>query len=490
MCCIITILTLSALHLRFLKGDLMSFLDDLEDIWDNVKIYLEKDITPTMMDLWFSTIKIHDYRDNTIIFETTSEFNYKVFSKRYVPILEKAFSEQFGFDQKIEVIFTGEPTSIEKIKRQIGIADVKPTEEEVPEKKEVQAENTQTSLSTLPINYNFQYTFDNFIVGSSNKFAHAACTAVAANPATNYNPLFIYGPSGLGKTHLMSAVVNEIKRKDPRTRVVYIKGEEFTNEMVESLSKQEMNKFHDKYRNCDILLIDDIQFIAGKTSTQEEFFHTFNTLYEDHKQIVLSSDRPPKDIQTLEDRLKTRFEWGLIADIQPPDLELRIAIIKKKAEQVSIELSPEVLTFLAENLRSNIRQIEGMIKKLSAIVFLEGKEITMEIAAACLQEITGGVIPVQVIVDKIFTAVYNKYGIPKADLLSPKRNKEIAFARHVCVYLIKEIAEMSFKGIGKVFKRDHTTIMSSYEIIAKKKNTDPMFNVELSELTKEVSTGV
>ena len=466
----------------------MSFLDDLEDIWDNVKISLQKEINPSRMDLWFNTIKIHDYADNTIIFETTSEFNYKVFSKKYIPLLEKAFSEEFGFEQKIEVIFTGEP-SRNVIRRQMGLdVETEETEEKAHDNKLTEVD--ESTLSTLPINYNFQYTFDNFIVGSSNKFAHAACTAVAANPATNYNPLFIYGPSGLGKTHLMSAIVNEIKRKDPRTRVVYIKGEEFTNEMVESLSKQEMNKFHDKYRNCDILLIDDIQFIAGKTSTQEEFFHTFNTLYEDHKQIVLSSDRPPKDIQTLEDRLKTRFEWGLIADIQPPDLELRIAIIKKKAEQVSIELSPEVLTFLAENLRSNIRQIEGMIKKLSAIVFLEGKEITMEIAAACLQEITGGVIPVQVIVDKIFTAVYNKYGIPKADLLGPKRNKDIAFARHVCVYLIKEVAEMSFKGIGKVFKRDHTTIMSSYEIISKKKNTDPMFNVELAELTKEVSTGV
>lgn len=465
----------------------MSFLNDLEKIWDSIRSSLEKEISPTMMELWFSTVKIHGYSDNTIIFETISEFNYKVFSKKYVPILEKAFSEHFGFEQKIEVIFTGEPAR-NVIRRQMGL-DPDPPAEETKAEDNTQSETPEKQLSTLPMNYNFQYTFDNFIVGSSNKFAHAACTAVAANPATNYNPLFIYGPSGLGKTHLMSAVVNEIKRKNPRARVVYIKGEEFTNEMVESLSKQEMNKFHDKYRNCDILLIDDIQFIAGKTSTQEEFFHTFNTLYEDHKQIVLSSDRPPKDIQTLEDRLKTRFEWGLIADIQPPDLELRIAIIKKKAEQVSIELSPEVLTFLAENLRSNIRQIEGMIKKLSAIVFLEGKEITMNIAAECLQEITGGVIPLQVVVDKIFSAVYNKYGISKGDLLSPKRNKDIAFARHVCVYLMKETAEMSFKGIGKTFKRDHTTIMSSYEIIVKKKNTDPLFNVEIGELIKEVSTG-
>ena len=464
----------------------MSFINDLEDIWEQIKISLEKDITPSNMDLWFGTVKINSYENNTIIFETTSEFNYKVFTKRYIPILKKAFSEHFGFEQEVEVIFTGEPSSPEKIKKQLGL-DKKPENTENPQDTAPKEDN---KLSMLPINYNFQYTFDNFIVGSSNKFAHAACTAVADGAGGAYNPLFIYGPSGLGKTHLMSAIVNEIKKKDPRARVIYIKGEEFTNEMVKCLGSKEMDKFHEKYRSCDILLIDDIQFIAGKTSTQEEFFHTFNTLYENHKQIVLASDRPPKDIQPLEERLRSRFEWGIIGDIQPPDLELRIAIIKKKAEQVSIELSGEVLTFLAENLRSNIRQIEGMIKKLSAIVFLEGKEITMEIAAACLQELTGGVLPTQVIVDKVFTAVYNKYGISKADLLSPKRNKDIAFARHVSIYLIRSVTEMSFPGIGKIFRRDHSSIISSVEVINKKKNTDPMFNVELGELIKEVSTGV
>ncbi len=464
----------------------MSFINDLEDIWEQIKISLQKDITPSNMDLWFGTIKIHSYENDTIIFETTSAFNYKVFTKRYIPILKKAFSEHFGFEQEVEVIFTGEPSSPEKIKKQLGL-DKKPDEAENPQEAAPEEDNKH---STLPMNYNFQYTFDNFIVGSSNKFAHAACTAVADGAGGAYNPLFIYGPSGLGKTHLMSAIVNEIKKKDPRARVIYIKGEEFTNEMVRCLGSKEMDKFHEKYRSCDILLIDDIQFIAGKTSTQEEFFHTFNTLYENHKQIVLASDRPPKDIQPLEERLRSRFEWGIIGDIQPPDLELRIAIIKKKAEQVSIELSDDVLTFLAENLRSNIRQIEGMIKKLSAIVFLEGKEITMEIAASCLQELTGGVLPTQVIVDKVFSAVYNKYGISKADLLSPKRTKDIAFARHVSIYLIRSVTEMSFPGIGKIFRRDHSSIISSVEVINKKKNTDPMFNVELAELLKEVSTGV
>ena len=468
------------------KEDFMAFLDDLEDIWSQVKISLEKDVTPTYMDLWFGTLKLNSYENNTIIFETISEFNYKVFSKRYIPILEKAFTAYFGFEQKVEVIFTGEPSSPEKIKKQLGLDKISRPENTENEKAN-DSENTQTSY--VP-NCNFQYTFENFIVGGSNKFAHAACTAVANGAGGAYNPLFIYGPSGLGKTHLMSAIINDIKKKDPKAKVIYTNGEEFTNEMVRFLSSKEMDKFKNKYRGCDILLIDDIQFIAGKTSTQEEFFHTFETLHKNNKQIVLASDRPPKDIQPLEERLRGRFEWGIIADIQPPDLELRIAIIKKKAEQVSIELSPEVLTFLAENLRSNIRQIEGMIKKLSAIVFLGGQEITMEIAASCLKELTGGAIPTQVIVDKIFSAVYNKYGIAKADLLSPKRNKDIAFARHVSIYLIRTVTEMSFPGIGKIFKRDHSSIIASYDVVNKKKNTDPLFNVEMAELAKEISTGI
>lgn len=471
----------------------MSYLDELSDIWEQVKLTLSEKFPPSQMDLWFTPLQIHSFENNTIILSTNSEFKYTKIKEKYLTVIKEAFAQFFGFEQEVDIVFTGEPTSAEKIQRQLAIGNYSylrngPTQNGEPEEKIQDEKPKEENIAgVLPIDYSFQYTFDNFIVGNSNKFAHAACTAVAAHPASNYNPLFIYGPSGLGKTHLMSAIVNEIKNKNSKARVIYIKGDDFTNEMIECLSKQEMHKFHAKYRNCDILLIDDIQFIAGKTSTQEEFFHTFNALYEDHKQIVMSSDRPPKDIQTLEDRLKTRFEWGLIADIQPPDLELRIAIIKKKAEQVSITLSDEVLTFLAENLRSNIRQIEGTIKKLSAIVFLSGRTITMEIAASCLQEITGGVVPVQVIVDKIFSAVFNKYGVSKEDLLGPRRNKDIAFARHVCIYLIREITEMSYPGIGKMFKRDHTTIIASCDLVSKKLSSDAMLGVDIAEMTKEVN---
>lgn len=342
--------------------------------------------------------------------------------------------------------------------------------------------------STLPP-FNFEYTFDNFIVGSSNKFAHAACLAVADHPAQNYNPLFIYGPSGLGKTHLLYAITNQLKRKNEHVRVIYIKGENFTNHMIESLTRQAMKEFRDIYRSCDVLLIDDIQFIAGKTSTQEEFFHTFNALYEDGKQIILTSDRPPREIKTLEDRLKTRFEWGLIADIQPPDLELRTAIIKKKADQVNLKIPDDVLAFLAENLRSNIRQIEGAIKKLGAMSFLSGQQINMNVARSCISDLLDGAEPVNVTVDKVFSAVYHRYNIKREDLVSARRTKEIASARHVTVYLIRTITEMSLPNIGKLFNRDHSTILSSLDAVEKRKAQDDLFRIELEEMEKEVRGG-
>ncbi len=378
---------------------------------------------------------------------------------------------------------------IEKMKNERHQAMIKRFREEAEaEKKHSSQEKPGIGAwgSTLPP-YNFEYTFDNFIVGSSNKFAHAACTAVAANPAMNYNPLFIYGPSGLGKTHLLYAITNEIKKKKPAAKIIYIKGEDFTTQFIEALAAQMTNEFRNKYRSCDVLLIDDIQFIAGKTSTQEEFFHTFNALYEEHKQIILTSDRPPRDMKTLEDRLKTRFEWGLLADIQPPDLELRVAIIKKKAEQVGIIIPEEVLTYLAENLRSNIRQIEGAMKKLGALAFLSGQKITMEVARGCIADLLGGEEPVSVTVDKIFATVYKKYGISKEDLTGKSRSREIAQARHITIYLIRKITEMSLPNIGKIFNRDHTTALASWETIEKKLKTDAMLTLDINEMTKEVT---
>ena len=283
----------------------------------------------------------------------------------------------------------------------------------------------------------------------------------------------------------MYAITNALKQKNPRANVIYIKSEDFTNQLIESLSRQAMSTFRNKYRFCDMLLIDDIQFIAGKDSTQEEFFHTFNTLIENNRQVILASDRPPSEIKRLEERLKSRFEQGLLADIQPPDLELRTAIIKAKAESVNLELSDEVMNFLAEKLRSNIRQIEGAIKKLGAMSFVSGRPVTMDLARSSINDLIGGGEPVEVTIDKIFTAVCRKYGVSRSDIESTSRKKEFAQPRHLCIYLIREVTDISFPQIGKLFNRDHATIMSSHALIARKCRESHAFEVEVKEMIKE-----
>jgi len=480
----------------------MAYLEEIKAIWDMVKTsFIEVDgLSQSVVDLWFRDLELIEFEDRHVKFKTNSEFKYTIISEHYIKKVNDKFTKLLGFDVTCEVILDESDVNINEPREYVVGYSARLEQEEQKQREELRAaeeaiEEAEAKGEEPPSdaekivflqNYNFEYTFDNFIVGNSNKFAHAACMAVAKRSPATYNPLFIYGPSGLGKTHLMHAVVNELKKRDESMRVVYIKGEEFTNQMIESLSKHEMDKFRQKYRNCDILLIDDIQFIAGKTSTQEEFFHTFNELYEHRKQIILSSDRPPKDIHTLEDRLKTRFEWGLLADIEPPDLELRVAIIKKKAEQISVERSDDVLNFLAENLRSNIRQIEGAVKKLSALSFLTGKEISVETANGCIAELLGGAEPINVTVDKIFSTVYKRYGISKEDIVGTKRNKEIANARHIMCYLIREVTEMSFPNIGKLMNRDHATILSSYEKIKKKLFSDPIFAIEMHEIKREL----
>ena len=514
----------------------MAYLDGLNAVWEDVRNSFLESMQSSAVELWFGKMKLLSFDDDVLTFSVDSAFKYDLIKKKFLTMIEDGFEARLGFRTKVEIICeekspdkavdtspagTGfhyededEPEEIIMPDPIIPSADANDYEAELFRKtsdaisketpaqreerirralvdrinKEMSEEEKDDTLigSTLPP-CNFEYTFDNFIVGNSNKFAHAACTAVAANPAMNYNPLFIYGPSGLGKTHLLYAVTNEIKRKKPNAKIIYIKGVDFTNQFIEALAAQMTNEFRNKYRSCDVLLIDDIQFIAGKTSTQEEFFHTFNALYEEHKQIILTSDRPPKDMKTLEDRLKTRFEWGLLADIQPPDIELRVAIIKKKAEQVGIKIPENVLTYLAENIRSNIRQIEGAMKKLGAIYFLSGQEITIEVARACIADLLGGEEPVSVTVDKIFATVYKKYGIKKEELLGKSRSREIAQARHVAIYLIRKITEMSLPNIGKTFNRDHTTVMSSCDTIEDKLKRDAVLTLDINEMIKEIT---
>ena len=447
----------------------MAYLDDIRRVWDMIRDDFRHELGEAITDLWFSSLSITSFSDSALVMTANSDIKARVINNKYMNLLTSRFSDMLGFDVTVTVV-SGEE---------------KGTQVSPLEKPAENASSPHNIGSTLPP-FNFEYTFENFIVGSSNKFTHAACLAVAHFPAKDYNPLFIHGPSGLGKTHLLYAITNELKKQNPNVSVIYIKSEDFTNQMIECLSRQAMGEFRDKYRTCDVLLIDDIQFIAGKTSTQEEFFHTFNALYEDGKQIILTSDRPPREIKTLEDRLKTRFEWGLIADIQPPDLELRTAIIKKKSEQVGLILPDDVLTFLAENLRANIRQIEGAIKKLGAMAFLSGNHITMDVARSCIADLLDGAEPVTVTVDKIFASVYKKLNVSREDILSTKRTKDIANARHVTAYLIRTLTEMSYPNIGKLLGRDHATVLSSISSVENKLTQNPVFKSLIDEMVKEI----
>jgi len=483
----------------------MPYKDDIQAIWEEVREQMKDYIPESAVNLWFGEVKAVDFDGYTVYLEILSELKYNTILKQeYISVVENEFSEYMGFPIKVDLKFTGKPVTkedIEELKKRFPKLTKEYTEEAIKkaniakqeyrdriERSHPDGEEDPTLKipDALPL-YKFEYTFDNFIVGNSNRFAHAACSAVANFPSKDYNPLFIYGPSGLGKTHLLYAIINEMKKNTPKIRIVYIKGDDFTNQMIECLSQQKMNEFHDRYRSCDVLLIDDIQFIAGKVATQEEFFHTFNALYEERKQIILTSDRPPREIKTLEDRLKSRFEMGLIADIQPPDLELRTAIIKKKAEQVNIVVPDDVLVYLAENLRSNIRQLEGAIKKLAALSFLSGKPVTMETAEGCISELLGGAEPINVTVDKIFAIVYKKYGISREQIAGKSREKDIVAARHILNYLVRTVTEMSYPNLAKLTNRNHATVMASMEAVNKKMITNPSFSVEIKNLIKDIT---
>ena len=490
----------------------MAYLDEISQVWHLVRESFRPELSDVITDLWMGGLEVVDFQGSTVTMKAESEVKIRVVTSKYKADIERRFSEMLGFEIKLSLVSESSPiippedsdlmsrmkdNELESSLSLLpdGFMDV-PNEPlplkytdgnaDVNVNGNADGNVSRSNIGSTMPPFNFEYTFENFIVGASNKFAHAACIAVADRPAQAYNPLFIYGPSGLGKTHLLYAITTELKKKIHNIRVIYIKGEDFTNQMIDSMSRQAMTEFRDKYRSCDVLLIDDIHFIAGKTSTQEEFFNTFNALHEAGKQIIMTSDRPPREIKTLEERLRTRFEWGLIADIQPPDLELRTAIIKKKAEVFNVSIPEDVLTFLAENLRSNIRQIEGAIKKLGAKSFLTGRLVTMELARSCISELLGGAEPVTVTVDKIFAAVYKKYNIKKEEIVSSKRTKEIANARHITVYVIRQITDMSLPNIGKIIERDHTTVLSSLDTIEKRMVQNPVFRTELEEMIKEI----
>lgn len=387
---------------------------------------MEKTISPVTLSAWFDDAEVVLLAGDRLTLRASGQFKKEIIEQRFLTPLSEALAQLLGGPIQVAVI--------------VG--------DEAP------AENTLVGLS-----FDDEYTFEHFIVGSSNKFAHAAAIAVANSPAENYNPLFIYGQSGLGKTHLLHAIGNVIHKNHPNFRIIYVKGEDFTNELVTAIQDGDVQSFRGKYRMADLLLIDDIQFIAGKERTQEEFFHTFNALYESGKQLVLTSDRPPKEMNTLEDRMKTRFEWGLLADIQPPDLETRLAIINAKAMKLGFELPRDIMYQIAENLQSNVRQLEGTVKKIKAKHELNGEPISAEMVATVIEEVKSinpGLNPTPTM---ILQTVSNFYSMPVDQILANKRSKDTVRPRQMAMYLVRKLTNSSLPEIGKVFGRDHTTVM-------------------------------
>ncbi|MBQ3150632.1 MAG: chromosomal replication initiator protein DnaA [Clostridia bacterium] len=431
-------------------------MNSFKELWDEVAASIRSDVSDIIYNVWIEPLKPIDF-DNGIATLSATEFKRKIVEQKFSKMICDAFEKTLGFTVELKIISEDESV--------------------VPaaEKKEI------------PKLLKEQSTFDTFIVGSSNMFAHAAAQAVASNPGGAYNPLFIYGRSGLGKTHLLNAIEHEIKANNPTANIIYMQGEEFTNEIVKGIADKNMHEFHQKYRSADVLLVDDIQFIAGRTSTQEEFFHTFNALIQAGNQIVLSSDKPPKEIATLEERLRTRFEWGLIADIQPPDIETRMAIIKSKAQRLDLKLSDDVVRFIADKIKSNIRQLEGAVMKLKAFVTIHDVSLNLATVQAAIRDILNDNRPDDVIVDRIIDETARTYGADPKDLRSKKRDAQTSRLRMIAMHVVSEMTDLSTKAIGQEFGgRDHSTVVHALQEIKKIIERDSSVRSTIEDIIKNV----
>ena len=401
-------------------------------IWAKVLGHIEGLLTETVVSNWFEDAELVEVTDDKLILCSHDEFHCEIIKTKFIPYIQDAMKEVF--EKKMDVVVLSD----EELK---------------------QLQEQQSSRRPRFIEYNPQFTFDRFVVGPSNQFAHASAKAVARKPAEVYNPLFIHGPSGLGKTHLLYAIANEINKEHPDYNIVYIKGDEFTNELIRSLQEGKNQEFRSKYREADLFLVDDIQFIAGKDSTQEEFFHTFNTLYENHKQIVLTSDRPPNELARLEDRLRTRFEWGLLADINPPDYETRMAIIRNKCNSLNFEMPEDVCAYIAENITNNIRQLEGTVKKIKAYHDLTDMEVDLPNVTRAIKDMYKGKADTLPTPDLIIKETARYYNISESAIRSTLRNKGVAEARQTAMYLVRTMTNLSLPDVGEEFGRDHTTAL-------------------------------
>lgn len=431
-------------------------MNSINDLWSTVLDMISSKYTSTSIATWFSDCKPVAIKESTFIIYTPTDFKRKIINNRFGTALEEVLTDLFSSPFTVQIL-CGDET----IESTSSFDDVLPEME--------------------------GYTFDNFIVGNSNKFAHAAAVAVTDKPGQTYNPLFIYGNSGLGKTHLLLAIGHDLLNKNPNMNVAYIKGDDFTNELIQAISRSTTNDFHEKYRNVELLLVDDIQFIAGKTATQEEFFHTFNTIYESGHQIVITSDRPPMEMTTLDDRLRTRFEGGLMADIQPPDLETRMAIIRNKASQLGLLLSDDVVLYIAENITSNIRQIEGVIKRLTAYKEILDDTITIDSIKRAISDVirVGTFIPSP---DSIINATANYFNMTEADLTGVNRTKGVTEARQISMYLIRTLTNLSLPDIGKIFNRNHSTVLVSIRKIESQMEKNPELAAVIRDITSNINS--
>ena len=434
--------------------------------WQQVISILKKRINKHSFETWVTSLTPLGYYNNFVLIEVPNHFSKSWLDERYTPILKQAFKEVLDKNVNIQFILSDE---VEEYLSNISTENNKQHVDE----------------DCMLID---RYTFDTFVVGNSNKFAHAASLAVAETPGRTYNPLFIYGGVGLGKTHLMHAIGHYIKKNIQNIKIAYVTSEKFTNELIDSIKDKETVSFRNKYRKIDVLLIDDIQFLAGKERTQEEFFHTFNTLYESNKQIIISSDRPPKNIPTLEDRLRSRFEWGLITDIQPPDYETRVAILRKKAQLERLEVPDETIYYIADKIQSNIRKLEGALNKVIAYASLNNITVSREIAEQVLKDIISPEAPKKITIELVQRVVAEHYDLKVEDLKTKKRTRKVAFPRQIAMYLCRELVNgASLPKIGEAFGgRDHTTILHGCEKISAEIENDLELRETINKLIKKI----
>jgi len=440
------------------------------DLWQQVLSVIQTKLSKPSFDTWFKATKANFSDDGLLIVTAPTTFAVEWLESRYTKLVRSTVSDYIG--RSVDVRFV--------------IEENRPPEPAAPA---IPAAKAAPSSSEEPFSnmLNPKYTFDTFVIGANNRFAHAASLAVAEAPAKAYNPLFLYGGVGLGKTHLMHAIGHYIMEHNPSTKVMYISSEKFTNEFINAIRDNRGESFRNKYRNIDVLLIDDIQFLAGKDGTQEEFFHTFNALHEERKQIVISSDRTPKEIPTLEERLRSRFEWGLITDIQPPDLETRIAILRKKAKAENLDIPNEAMIYIANQIDTNIRELEGALIRVVAYSSLINEDISSHLAAEALKDIIPSTRPKMITILDIQQRVGEFYGLKMDEFKARKRTKAVAYPRQIAMYLSRELTDYSLPKIGEAFGgRDHTTVIHAHEKISKQLKIDQELFKVIQNLTEKV----